>query len=85
MCNPLSRVAQCQMVVPNALACPSCSTNVETTTRLDELQAKWTKNACSAGLCPGLRCVSAGKGVCQANDGGTGGTCIDDKSVATTP
>jgi hypothetical protein len=83
-CNPLSRVSQCQMAVPNALACPSCDTHVETTARLDEIVTKWTRQGCTAGLCSALRCATAGTGVCQASDGGTTGTCIDDKTLATT-
>ncbi|HTA18828.1 MAG TPA: hypothetical protein VK989_06025 [Polyangia bacterium] len=83
-CNPLSRVAQCQMTVPNALACPSCDTHVETTARLDELTTKWTRQSCTAGVCSALRCATAGTGVCQASDGGATGTCVDDKTLAAT-
>ncbi len=83
-CNPLSRIAQCQLAVPNALACPSCDTHVETTARLDDIVTKWTKQGCTAGLCSALRCATAGTGVCQASDGGSTGTCIDDKTLAMT-
>ncbi len=63
---------------------PLRDTHVETTARLDEIVTKWTKQGCTAGLCSALRCATAGTGVCQASDGGSTGTCIDDKTLATT-
>ncbi|HSZ83548.1 MAG TPA: hypothetical protein VLA14_14780 [Polyangia bacterium] len=85
ICNPLSRVAQCQAAVPNALACPSCDTHVQATARLDDIVTKWTKQDCRAGICSDLHCATAGTGVCQASDGGSTGTCVDQKSLATAP
>jgi hypothetical protein len=83
-CNPLSRVAQCQMTASSSLPCPSCTVHVDTATRLDDIRARWTKAACRAGLCPAIACVLPGTGVCTANDGGVGGTCVDNHAIATT-
>jgi hypothetical protein len=80
VCDPTSRVAQCTFTTPNALQCSSCDTHVDSTTKLDAIQGKWTKQGCGKGvLCPGLTCATAGKGVCTGNDAGS--TCTDDRSL----
>jgi hypothetical protein len=85
VCNPLSRVAQCQTTASTELACPSCTTHVESTTKLDSIRARWTKAACKSGICPLIKCLTPGTGACMATDAGSGGgMCIDDRSVATT-
>jgi hypothetical protein len=86
-CNPLVKSLQCQMTRPNALACPSCSTHVQTTTELDALQAQWTAANCQSQVfaCPAIACINPDNGSCVATDGGgAGGVCKDNYTLPAT-
>jgi hypothetical protein len=86
VCNPNAAAAQCQTATPNAIYCSTCDTHVQgSTTEIDRLTTKYTSQGCELGrACSALHCATNGKGVCVANDGGSGGTCTDDRSLATT-
>jgi len=86
-CNPALNSLQCQMTRPNALACPSCSTHVQTTAELDALQAQWTAANCQSQVfaCPAIACINPDNGSCVASDGGgAGGVCRDNYTVPAT-
>jgi hypothetical protein len=77
-CNPLAKSIQCQATAARSLPCGNCVTHVQDSTKLTEIQMKWTSTGCRSGPCPAIACILPGVGQCVANDGGGGGgTCTD--------
>jgi len=63
---------QCQSVVSTSLSCPGCTTHVNDTSKLNEIETKYEQAACNANPhpCPAIACVFPGTGACvPANSG----------------
>lgn len=77
VCNPSGKLLQCQATANTSLACPGCKEHVQSTTTLDQIQARWEEMKCPSGVCPQIACAALGAGACAADSGGNGGTCTD--------
>jgi hypothetical protein len=76
-CDPTQEAVHCQPMASPSLPCPGCQTHVQITTALDAIRARWDKASCRGPMliCPTIKCVNPGTGVCTASAGG--GVCTD--------
>ena len=82
MCNLAADAPQlqCQATASPSLPCPNCVQHVQSTTKLDEIRARWNAMKCPSGPCPAIACILPGTGACAAdssNPSSTVGTCTD--------
>jgi len=63
---------QCQSVVSISLSCPGCTTHVNDTSKLTEIETKYEQAGCNANPhpCPAIACVFPGTGACVATNSG---------------
>ncbi|MCA9667500.1 MAG: hypothetical protein KC503_17995 [Myxococcales bacterium] len=83
--SQMGPMAQCDVAVPNALAC-ACTTyvsgiNSSAIAELKKLKATWDSKGCGQYLaCPAIACMAPQGGTCTANAAGAAGAyarCVD--------